>query len=192
MNAETKKGPDLQEVGGSKKHNKKNSPKNTIVVGKVYANWCGHCKNLKPEWVRMKSHIQRKKGKTHIVYAEIEENEIDTKLKTLQDTNKTQIAVNGYPTLFRIVNGKVEYYNGNREANQMADWYLSGGSNKEPEIMSELVPPMPALMKDMQGGRRNFTRNRNKHNSRHHNFTNTRRRRTSKKTSGIFDFLFGK
>ena len=142
----------------------------------------------------MKSHINHKKGGKNIVYAEIEANQIDTKLQKLQQENNVQLKLEGYPTIFRIENGKVDYYNGNRQANQMAEWYLQGG-NSNVEMGNQSMPQMPGLMQDLQGGRRYFTRNRNRHNSRrsrHHNFTNTRRRRTPKKTPGIFDFLFGK
>ena len=189
-NTENTKNKDLQEVGGKKKHKKS---KKHIIVGKVYADWCGHCKALKPEWKQMKSRINQTKGRKNIVYSEIEANQINTKLKKLQKENNIQLKVEGYPTLFRIENGKVDYYNGNREAKQMAEWYLNGGNNLETE--NQFTHQMPGLMQDLQGGRRYFTRNRNRHNSRrsrHHNYTNTRRRRTLKKTPGVFDFLFGK
>jgi len=184
-------GKDL-EVGGK-------NPRNKVIVGKVYANWCGHCQNLKPEWARMKTKIHKKRGKKHIVYAEVEEKEIGTKLRNIENRNNVEIAVNGYPTLFKIVGGKVEYYNGNRESQQMADWYLDGGSGEANLEKQENGFLMPNLLKDVQGGRRPryFTRSRNKHNyrrSRHHTYTHLNRSsqtRKKKPTAGIFDFLFG-
>jgi thiol-disulfide isomerase/thioredoxin len=202
-NNENDKDPDqeLEEFGGRKKHK---NPKKHIVVGNVYANWCGHCKTLKPEWNKMKRHINHKKGNKNIVYVRIESNDVDTELKKIEEEHKVKIKVGGYPTLFRIKNGKVDYYSGVRQAKQMAEWYLHGGDSNID--MDNLLMPgfkMPGLMQDLQGGRRYFTRNRyRRHNHRrsiHHNCTNsrhvcgnTRRRKTQKKTPGVFDFLFGK
>jgi thiol-disulfide isomerase/thioredoxin len=175
------------------------NPHNTVIVGKVYADWCGHCRNLKPEWARMKTKIHKNRGKKHIVYAEVEENEIGTKLRHIESRNKVQIAVNGYPTLFKIVGGKVDYYNGNRNSQQMADWYLEGGKEES---------NMPNVMKDVQGGRRRYftrRRNRRRHNYRHraytrshshsHSYSTHNKNRVTKKqkpaSKGIFGFLFG-
>ena len=163
------------DFGGRRKmrHTKKHN-KNVIIVGKVYADWCGHCQALKPEWEKMKKHIRNKKGKYHIVYEEIEEKQIGDKLKKLNETQRVNVEANGYPTLFRISNGKVDYYNGNRQSNAMADWYLRGGDPLEQQL--------PELMQDQQGGRRYRFR-------RQHNRT---RKHVEKKTTGMFDFLFGK
>lgn len=173
------------EVGGKYLQNK-------VIVGKVYAKWCGHCKNLKPEWKRMKKHINQKKGKKHIVYAEIEENEIGTKLRNVEIQNNVKVQIDGYPTLFRIVGGKLEYYNGNRQSEQMADWYLNGGKEDLEKQSSDLSMYIPKLLKDVQGGSKYFTRRRNRHNyrrSRHHIYSNSTKKN---RTRGILDFLFGK
>lgn len=174
------------ELGGRKTRRqteKTPKKKNVIVVGKVYANWCGHCQALKPEWQKMKQHISKKKGKTHVVFVEIEESEINTKLNKLNQDHNVIVQANGYPTLFRIEGGKVEYYGGTRQSNQMSQWFLKGG---EPTPQSG----MPGLMQDVQGngtqgGRRKF----NKFNK-----FSRRRRYTEKqkKPTGLFDFLCGK
>ena len=44
------------------------------LVCKIYANWCGHCQQLKPEWDTMKSLIKNKENKD-IEIVEFEENE---------------------------------------------------------------------------------------------------------------------
>jgi thiol-disulfide isomerase/thioredoxin len=184
------------DFGGRRKkhirHTKKNrkSQKNMIVVGKVYADWCGHCQSLKPEWAKMKHKIHKKKGKHHIVYEEVEEKEIDTKLKRIKNEQKVNIEANGYPTLFRISNGKVDYYNGNRQSDAMADWYLRGGNSNAVDpvpLLSDGFPNMlPNLMQDQQGGRHSMKKRQRFGRSRHH------RKHTEKKSNGMFDFLFGK
>jgi thiol-disulfide isomerase/thioredoxin len=211
-----------QEFGGRKRRNtaKIHGKKNVVVVGKVYADWCGHCQSLKPEWAKMKKHIYSKKGRKHVVFVEIEEKQIGEKMQKLEQDHGVKVEANGYPTLFRIEGGKVKYYNGQRQSDPMTNWYLRGGdsSEKEQELDDS---PMPGLMEDLQGGRRDsftrlhgtkrqFRRYPNTRKFKHSNFTRrmyprvfkgndesvdpyaTRKQRTPKKPSGIFSFLFGK
>jgi thiol-disulfide isomerase/thioredoxin len=92
------------EFGGAKRHNKKK----VIVVGKVYANWCGHCKSLKPEWKKMKKRVYSRRGNKQVVFEEIEEKQMTNKLPKLKKHHGVDIDVNGFPTVFKIENGKVE------------------------------------------------------------------------------------
>jgi len=184
------------EVGGRirrkhPRHNKTKSNKKDIIVGKVYADWCGHCQMLKPEWAKMKKHIYSKKGKKHVVFAEVEEKQIGTKLRKLEKDHGVKVEANGYPTLFRIEGGKVKYYNGDRQSHAMSQWYLKGGDAEEgPELQEPLIP---GLMQDQQGGRHRFhTRRRGRHWNRFHNQHKGTRRHFEKKTPGVLDFLFGK
>jgi len=39
-----------------------------MIVGRIHAKWCGHCKNLEPEWAKMKK--QFGKGKVRFVSIE--------------------------------------------------------------------------------------------------------------------------
>jgi thiol-disulfide isomerase/thioredoxin len=88
-----------------------------IVIGKVYANWCGHCISLKPEWKKMKTHIQNNYRGIDFIEAESSQT---NKLNMLQ--HKYNITASGYPTLFKIKEGKVELYNGYRDANSLIEW----------------------------------------------------------------------
>jgi hypothetical protein len=190
-----------EEQGGRKQnnHKTKRNNKNMIIVGKVYADWCGHCKSLAPEWNKMTKHIRKMKGKHNVAFVKIEEKQIEPKLRNIEKHAGVKIHVNGYPTLFRVSDGKVTYYNGNRTSEQMANWYLKGG---EPN-----TPNMPALLHDVQGGNlRNFThkryrRNRNRYyHNRHNNYSRqykghiqiNKTRKSQSSRGGIFDFLFGK
>jgi hypothetical protein len=92
--------------------------KNKIIIGKIYADWCGHCQSLKPEWKKMKKMI---KSKSNIQIIEIGEHQTN-KIENLK--NKfPHIQVNGYPTIFKIQpNKEIEYYTGNRLAFDMKKW----------------------------------------------------------------------
>jgi thiol-disulfide isomerase/thioredoxin len=97
-----------------------------ILIGKVYANWCGHCISLKPEWQRMKRYI--KKYFRHIQFIEAESSQIN-KIENLK--NNHNIVANGYPTLFKIQkNGEVEYYKGPRRSSDLIKWATHLHSNK--------------------------------------------------------------
>jgi thiol-disulfide isomerase/thioredoxin len=104
------------------------------IIGKVYANWCGHCQQLKPEWDTMKSLIKNKENKD-IEIVEFEENEKEK----LDEFKKkySSLKINGYPTIFKILpNKQIEYYTGNRMSHDMAKWVFekrklnNGGLNK--------------------------------------------------------------
>jgi len=123
--------------------------KPVLVIGKIFADWCGHCVALKPEWSKMKRDIAASMGR-HLKNVRIEFREIgDTphnKTKGLtvdgmiEQFNKRhlsnaveKLAVDGgYPTLFKLHKGKLEYYKGSRDAKSMFQWYTSGhnGQNK--------------------------------------------------------------
>jgi thiol-disulfide isomerase/thioredoxin len=98
------------------------------VVGKLYATWCGHCKTLDPEWKKMKAIIMKNKKNKDVQFVEIESENMDNGLTKLNKTFSTNVAVqDGYPTLFKIENGskKVEYFNGERNAEEMIKWSLA-------------------------------------------------------------------
>ena len=107
-----------------------------IVVGKIYAEWCGYCIALQPEWEKMKTQLG---GKT-VIFKEIKSNDIDSGIKDINETylNKSDKKLElegGYPTIFKIKNGKLEYYNGNRTSHDLANWVLgkiqNGGKSKK-------------------------------------------------------------
>jgi len=96
-----------------------------IIIGKVYADWCGYCQALKPKWEQLKRILP--KGRVQTV--EIEETETDKRAQ-FEKKHKKTINVNGYPTIFKIVDGKIEYYSGPREPEDMKRWVLSTPNKK--------------------------------------------------------------
>ena len=100
-----------------------------ILVGKVYAKWCGHCQSLKPEWKKMKDELKSKMKNMgyYIHFIEIEESQ-QNKLAKFKH-RFPDLNVNGYPTIFKHTGGSLEYYNGSRTADAMVNWVLAGKTN---------------------------------------------------------------
>ena len=115
-----------------------------IVIGKIYADWCGHCVALKPEWEKMKRLVRlqmgRKLNHVHIDIIEMgdtEENkaagktvdgliaEFNAKYLPAADPSM-KVTSNGFPTIFKVCNGKVEYYQGERLGQSMYKWATQG------------------------------------------------------------------
>jgi thiol-disulfide isomerase/thioredoxin len=110
---------------------KKNHPEKSIVtIGLIYAEWCGHCQALKPEWQNMKTNIMKtpsyKKG--NYKFTEIEDSD-DLKDSKISDINSKlkggTLSANGYPTIFKIMGGKISYYQGNRTASELQNWFIA-------------------------------------------------------------------
>jgi thiol-disulfide isomerase/thioredoxin len=95
------------------------------TIGKVYAKWCGYCKVLKPEWDIMKRSLKRNKD-VEIVQVEINQTAKLNKLKK----KYPDLVIKGYPTIFKIDNNGIQYYSGERLANDMAYWALDQKNKK--------------------------------------------------------------
>jgi len=90
-----------------------------VVVGKIYAEWCGHCITLKPEWDAMKIDLKS--------YPDIELVEIEEKEKDKLDEFKKKypnVEISGYPTILKVSGETIEYYNGERTKDKIKDWIL--------------------------------------------------------------------
>jgi len=96
------------------------------VVGKLYMNGCIHCDNLVEPWNQMKNKV----GGKVVVADDIEASEKD-KLDKLNMQHGTNVDVqDGYPTIYKIVGGKVEYYNGERTEKELISWALKSDSKQ--------------------------------------------------------------
>lgn len=92
-----------------------------IIIGKIYADWCGHCQSLAPEWDIMKSKMIKSKSNIKIIEIEVSN---ANKLERFKQ-KYPNLEINGYPTIFKIYpNGQIDYYNGNRIAFDMKKWVL--------------------------------------------------------------------
>lgn len=106
-----------------------------VVVGKIYADWCGHCQSLLPEWKKLDENIQQRMAKypnshTKYVVVAIEQKQQDEGIRNvnetyLKNTGRTLALQGGFPTLFKITDGTLEYYDGPRTYLEMLRWYMS-------------------------------------------------------------------
>lgn len=115
------------ELGGAK-----SSPidPTITVIGKIHANWCGHCKSLVPEWEKMKSAINSAGLEKKYKFVEIESANQGPKVKYINNhhlkNSESKLSLQGgYPTLFKIKDGKLSYYKGPRRAIDMTNWYTN-------------------------------------------------------------------
>lgn len=102
-----------------------------VIVGKIYANWCIHCMNLKPVWKNVIKNTYKKVTPESIRFVSIEETNMQNKLNTFyrkynipENLKKSFENIKGYPTIFKIKNGKVIYYNGDRSEKSLSKWVM--------------------------------------------------------------------
>lgn len=83
-----------------------------------FAPWCGHCKNMMPEWDSLGSSI----GNTTVMKVNADEN----------SDLVSQNGVQGFPTIIYfgngMSNGNGEVYEGGRDANSIRNWVSAKGS----------------------------------------------------------------
>lgn len=143
-----------------KTRRKNNAHKKTICVGQIYAEWCGYCKSLKPEWKKMVQMIKMNRGRSlKNVHFEIKnigdtaENKkrgltVDKMLAELNmhyfPNGEQTVAINGgFPTLFKICGKKLEYYQGERKAKAMYKWFTT--DCVESNNSAEMAEPAPKI-----------------------------------------------
>jgi len=117
--------------------------KNTLIIGKIYADWCGHCVALMSEWKKLKETMKHKRiDDTNVIFKEIgdtKENKkkglaVDALIENFNKKNRVNLEPikidGGFPTIFKIYNGKLEYYKGERNAESILKWASSNLKSK--------------------------------------------------------------
>jgi thiol-disulfide isomerase/thioredoxin len=117
-----------------------------VLLGLVYADWCGHCQSLKPEWAKMKDEIKKNpKMYNQCEVMEFESNSYPKKkdeLKKLVKNDEKDLDVSGYPTIFSIDKTRRHHkkYEGGRKAEDLLKWAKGENDGKvteaKPETMS--------------------------------------------------------
>ena len=78
----------------------------TLVL--FYADWCGHCKTIKPAWKEAAE--EANKDKTRMVMIDVGGKSAD------QQALIDKYQIDGFPTIMIFQNGKPEPYSGKRDA----------------------------------------------------------------------------
>ena len=93
--------------------------------GLIYARWCGYCNAMKPSWDMMKERMQK-----HIKIIEIEADDPrkDSIINSINNriVGDERLVIQGYPTVFKIVNNRLTYYNGDRTTEDMVAFFSEG------------------------------------------------------------------
>ena len=86
-------------------------------VGKLYADWCGHCKHMKKDWDIMQNTLEQDQGP---VVLNVESSN-ETDFLNLNPNFEPQ----GYPTIFKKKPKKhFEYYKGPRNSEAFIIWAM--------------------------------------------------------------------
>jgi thiol-disulfide isomerase/thioredoxin len=92
-----------------------------ITVTLYYANWCGHCKNMAPEWKKIKSELANDLGDINTnICATVENFELKKYPELFQQLN-----IIGYPTIKIKHDDTIIEYNGIRTKEKIIDFILS-------------------------------------------------------------------
>jgi hypothetical protein len=134
-----------------KKFINKNESNLVVVVGKIYWEQCGACIALKPEWIKMKKYIRKlSKNNSNVSYVFNEIKSGDTEQTLINKINEkylsnseNKLAIQGgYPTLFKIKDNILSYFEGSRTLDNLIKFYVddkSGGNNKENESRMKVM-----------------------------------------------------
>ena len=117
-------------------HKTRKNIETPIIVGVIHANWCGHCQALMPKWRVFKNELKHSK-KVTIIDIEDSDSKKDAKMARLNvkiNDKSVKLQANGFPTIFKIHRGHLQYYNGNREPAQLKQWALGYNNKQLPKL----------------------------------------------------------
>ena len=79
-----------------------------------FADWCGHCRRLKPEWTAAT-------GMGGVGWNVVECNEPSELVESL----RAKYHVKGYPTIMRLKGSKYDIYNGERKSEDIREFAVA-------------------------------------------------------------------
>jgi len=87
---------------------------NEFVLMEFYAPWCGHCKQLAPEYEKAAAQLKKDDATAKVVLGKLD--------ATAETKSGEQFGIQGFPTLKWFVNGQVSEYSGGRTADAIVAW----------------------------------------------------------------------
>lgn len=90
-----------------------------VAYGKIYADWCGYCVALKPEWAKVEKMMMPVRA------TNIESSNKDHHIDQFNTKYKTNLPKQvGFPTIFKLskYGGPIEIYKGDRKAESIVHW----------------------------------------------------------------------
>ena len=89
----------------------KNESQEKLIL--FYADWCGHCQHMKPDWETAKNMLKVKAP--NLIIEEVEHS---------APKNDKYPQIKGYPTIMFFKDGKYIEYKGDRSTNSIVDFAL--------------------------------------------------------------------
>ena len=129
-----------------------------------YANWCGHCKTIAPEWEKLIKSVKEDKSIQNLAIVAVESGVNDKHVANM--LSKLHLTVKGYPTLGAILNHKFIEYNGGRTAADMLNYIKAsvvgkqggGGKRKRGKRSRRTTKKKRATKKKVKRVRRRYTK----------------------------------
>ena len=106
----------------------KNTEDTLIVL--YYAEWCGHCQRMKPEWKKFEDDLKEKYK--NIKYAKLECDGDIVGSDNLTEEDKKKIMeekenVRGYPTVKLFIGNEIKEFQSDRTAEKFMEFVLNNG-----------------------------------------------------------------
>lgn len=115
-----------EEISGLDEHDKVEkfkekigNVKNKIVYGKFWMTGCGHCIDVHPIWEKVVDSLKRN---DRYVNVDIRSDNVESGAEALKIITNATVHADGYPTFYKIINGQVYYYKGDRTVASMKNW----------------------------------------------------------------------
>jgi len=108
------------------------------VLVEIYAPWCGHCKKLEPEFLKVAKKVKKEGLSDLLKIAKLD--------GTLNDSPVDSIEYSGFPTLYFIKAGatEAEKYDGGKDAKAIWQW-IRKNSSKAKEIKERTAKKKPGV-----------------------------------------------
>lgn len=105
-------------------------PKKYGLLVKIYADWCGHCKNMAEDWTALTKLLTReyecKNSNCTLTVANIQVNSPDKNDEIMSRLKHIPKDIEGVPSIMYVSSGKRDAeFKGNRNFEEMKNWILN-------------------------------------------------------------------